>query len=38
MNLGDGTGLAARGSLWWGGRIAFWLKHWIDLRFLRGYR
>jgi NADH dehydrogenase FAD-containing subunit len=38
MNLGDGTGLAARGSLWWMGRSAFWLKHWIDLRFLRRYR
>ena len=38
MNLGAGTGLAARGSLWWRGRSAFWLKHWIDLRFLRGYR
>jgi NADH dehydrogenase FAD-containing subunit len=38
MNLGDGTGLAARGSLYWHGRIAFWLKDWIDRRFLREYR
>lgn len=38
MNLGDGTGLAARGSLWWRGRAAFRLKDWIDRRFLRSYR
>jgi NADH dehydrogenase FAD-containing subunit len=38
MNLGDGTGLAARGHLWWHGRAAFRLKDAIDRRFLRGYR
>lgn len=38
MNLGDGGGLAARGGLWWRGRSAFWLKDWIDRRFLRTYR
>jgi len=38
MNLGDGTGLAARGSLWWHGRSAFWLKDRIDRRFLAAYR
>lgn len=38
MNLGDGTGLATRGSLWWHGRSAYWLKDWIDRRFLRGYQ
>lgn len=37
MNLGDGTGLAVRGALWWQGRSAFWLKDWIDRRFLRSY-
>ena len=38
MNLGDGTGLAARGGLWWHGRAAHWLKDRIDRRFLRGYQ
>lgn len=38
MNLGDGTGLAVRGSLWWHGRAAFRLKDAIDRRFLREYR
>lgn len=38
MNLGNGTGLAARGSFWWQGRLAFRLKDWIDRRFLRAYQ
>jgi hypothetical protein len=38
MNLGDGTGLATRGRLWWHGRFAFRLKDWIDRRFLREYQ
>lgn len=38
MNLGDGTGLAIHGGLWWHGRAAFWLKDRIDRRFLRQYR
>ena len=38
MNLGDGTGLAARGDLWLHGRAAFRLKDWIDRRFLASYR
>jgi NADH dehydrogenase FAD-containing subunit len=38
MNLGDGTGLAVRGRLHWHGRAAFWLKDWIDRRFLAEYR
>ncbi len=38
MNLGDGTGLATRGPLWWHGRSAFRLKDRIDRRFLRSYR
>nr|WP_244635767.1 FAD-dependent oxidoreductase [Chthonobacter albigriseus] len=37
MNLGDGTGLAMRGGLWWHGRAAFRLKDWIDRRFLAKY-
>jgi len=35
MNLGDGTAMAARGRLWYRGRLALWLKDWIDRRFLR---
>ncbi|ACI99150.1 NAD(P)/FAD-dependent oxidoreductase [Rhodospirillum centenum] len=38
MNLGDGTGLAARGRLWWHGRSAWWLKDRIDRRFLAAYQ
>lgn len=38
LNLGDGTGLAARGRLWWHGRLAFRLKDRIDRRFLREYQ
>jgi NADH dehydrogenase FAD-containing subunit len=38
MNMGDGTGLAARGRFWWHGRSAFLLKDRIDRRFLRSYR
>jgi NADH dehydrogenase FAD-containing subunit len=38
INLGDGTGLAVRGQLYWHGRMAFRLKDWIDRRFLREYQ
>jgi NADH dehydrogenase FAD-containing subunit len=38
LNLGDGTGLAVRGRLYWHGRAAFMLKDWIDRRFLREYQ
>jgi NADH dehydrogenase FAD-containing subunit len=38
INLGDGTGLALRGRLYWRGRAAFLLKDWIDRRFLRAYQ
>ena len=38
LNLGDGTGVAARGRFYWHGRLAFRLKDWIDRRFLREYQ
>jgi NADH dehydrogenase FAD-containing subunit len=38
MNLGDGTGVAARGRLYWRGRAAFLLKDRIDRSFLAEYR
>lgn len=38
LNLGDGTGLALRGSLWWHGRLALRLKHRLDQGFLRNHR
>jgi NADH dehydrogenase FAD-containing subunit len=38
MNLGDETGLAVRGRWYWHGKAAFWLKDWIDRRFLRTYQ
>ncbi len=38
LELGDGTGLAARGRLWWHGRASRWLKHRLDRRFLQRYR
>ena len=34
MDLGDGTGLAMRGSLWTHGRAALWLKRRLDLGFV----
>jgi NADH dehydrogenase FAD-containing subunit len=38
MTLGDGRGLAYRAGLWWQGRAAFFVKDWIDRRFLRSNR
>lgn len=38
LNLGDGTGLAVRGGLWWQGRASLWLKNYIDRRFVEGYQ
>jgi NADH dehydrogenase FAD-containing subunit len=38
LNLGDGTGLAARGRWVWHGKLALTLKDWIDRRFLATYR
>ena len=34
LNLGDGTGLAVWRRLSWHGRAAFWLKDYLDRRFL----
>ena len=38
MDLGDGTGLALRGPVWWRGRAALALKRRIDLRFVERAR
>ena len=38
INLGDGTGLATWGPLYWHGRLAFRLKDRIDRRFLAEYQ
>lgn len=38
LELGDGTGLAVRGRLWWHGRASRWLKHRLDRQFLERYR
>ena len=34
LNLGDGTGLAIWRRFSWHGRAAFWLKDFLDRRFL----
>ncbi len=34
LNVGDGTALAVRHRLYWHGRAAFWLKDFLDRRFL----
>lgn len=38
MDLGDGTGLALRGQIWWQGRAALRLKRWLDRGFVRQAR
>ena len=38
MNLGDGTALAVRDGWCWHGRLALWLKDWIDRRYVAKYR
>lgn len=38
LELGDGTGLAVRGPLWWHGRTSRWLKHRLDRQFLDRYQ
>lgn len=34
LNLGDGTGVVARGELWWHGRLPLLVKDQLDLRFV----
>ncbi len=38
LNMGDGTGILNRGRLTFGGWPAFWLKHYIDTRFMRRFQ
>lgn len=38
MDLGDGTGLAMRGRLWWHGRLSLALKRRLDLGFVERSR
>jgi len=37
-NLGDGTGILNKGGLTFGGRPAFWIKDWIDRRFMKRFQ
>lgn len=37
-NLGDGTGIFSRGGMTFGGRPAFWIKDWIDRRFMKRFQ
>jgi hypothetical protein len=38
LNMGDGTGLAARGHWVWHGKLTLRLKDWIDRRFVATHR
>lgn len=38
LNMGDGTGILNRNRLTFEGRPAFWLKHFIDTRFMRRFQ
>jgi NADH dehydrogenase FAD-containing subunit len=38
FNLGDGRGVFRRGSWVWAGKPAFWLKNYIDKRFMRKFQ
>jgi len=38
MDLGNGTGLAMKGQVWWLGRLALIWKRWLDLGFVRKIR
>ena len=38
LNMGDGTGILNRGRLTFGGWPAFWLKDYIDNRFMRRFQ
>lgn len=37
-NLGDGTGVFNKGRLTFGGKPAFWIKDWIDRRFMKRFQ
>ena len=38
LNLGDGRGLAMRGTLWWAGRLSLMAKRRLDHGFMKQYR
>ncbi len=38
FNLGDGTGIFYKWSILFGGRLAFFIKDWIDRRFMRSFQ
>jgi len=38
FNLGDGTGILRKGRILFGGRPAFWVKDYIDRRFMRKFQ
>jgi NADH dehydrogenase FAD-containing subunit len=38
VNMGDGTGIVNRGAWTFDGRIGFWLKHYIDSRFMKKFQ
>lgn len=37
-NLGDGTGIFHKGKVTFGGRPAFWIKDWIDRKFMKRFQ
>jgi NADH dehydrogenase FAD-containing subunit len=37
-NLGDGTGIFHKGRVTFGGRPAFWIKDWIDRKFMKRFQ
>jgi NADH dehydrogenase FAD-containing subunit len=37
-NLGDGTGILHKGKVTFGGRPAFWIKDWIDRKFMKRFQ
>ncbi len=38
FNLGDGTGIFHKGKVTFGGRPAFWIKDWIDRKFMKRFQ
>ena len=38
FNLGDGQGIFWRGGFVWGGRFPFWIKDYIDRKFMRRFQ